>query len=138
MGRDPHTFCVEMKQGPAAASCCRLCQRQHDAVSVGNTAQKFVTAEQPSINRYPESIYFTLRHTCLPLILMVSPCLCSFLHFPQGQPVFSQKTQIKSLFPPHQTDTCTFQLSFSPVHDWLVRAKRLLRLRRFMVHGKLN
>lgn len=43
LGEIPHTFCVEMKQGPAAASCCRVCQPQHDAVPVEETAPKFVT-----------------------------------------------------------------------------------------------
>lgn len=64
-----------------------------------------------SVNMHPESVSSSPGRICLPLIFDgFSPCLCSFLHFPQGQPVLSQKTQIKSLFPPHQTDTCSFQL----------------------------
>lgn len=85
------------KQGPAAASCCRVCQPQHDAAPRGKKRPK---VGHDALTPIRKAFILRQRAFVWPLIGTLSPCLCGFLHFPQGQPVMSQKkTQIKSCVP---------------------------------------
>lgn len=125
------------KQGPAAASCCRVCQPQHDAAPRG---KKRPQSWSRCVNTYPESVYSALARIRLASDWDAFSLLMQLLAFPSRSTCYVAEKNPNQIMCSHliKRTRAPSNWVFPPVHDWLVRAKRLARLRRFMVHGKLN